>query len=455
MKNLFAKTIGFIRENPSLIYSLILVVIIPAAFFINTYSITNRFEDDIDKITQANAVLVENIINRTAVNQEINDPESLQLNIEKIAQENEGIMPLSIAILKPSDNNNEAYQIIASSKKELVGQESDNIQNILAWKKPEGIAFLSQDGENRYWNITKSFADSSGQKIALISTSFSLVNTDKMINSTINYSYLILIVTILVVILFVSNQARLFGYALTLSKLKEIDKMKDMFISIAGHELRSPLTAINGYVELLKEKKEITQNEESNHFIKNISISIDRLQNLINDILEVSRIEGNRLPVEITSFNPHEIIPQTIEEIRSHAVQKGLALNYVPGEKSALVKADTNRLKQVLINLISNSIKYTEKGSVEVTTSMKDGNFLITVADTGIGISAEDQTKLFQKFNRIQTEKTKNIIGTGLGLWITQELVKRMEGKITLESIEGVGSHFTVYLPLDKKGGKS
>lgn len=448
MKNILTKVIEFVKENPSLIYSLVLVIIIPAAFFANTYSITNSFEKNIDTITQMHAVMAEDIIKFVA-DKENDNQDSIQKTIEEIAKENDRTI-LAVTILKPGENHDN-FNVFAATQKDLIGQQSNEIQDILAWKQPEGIAFLAQNDEGRYWRVTKAIANSEGQKTSLISMSFSLQDSDKIISDTISRSYIILIITILVVILFVSNQARLFGYALTLTKLKEVDKMKDMFISMASHELRSPLTAINGYMELLKEKKEIMNDKDSSHWTNNISASIDRLQNLINDILEVSRIEGNRLPVEITNFDPKEIIPQSVEELKSHAVQKELALEYKPGEESALVKADVNRLKQVLVNLISNSIKYTEKGSVEVSTAVKDGKFLIIVADTGIGISAEAQKNLFQKFSRIQNEKTKGIIGTGLGLWITQELIKRMNGKISVESIEGVGSHFTVELPLAEK----
>jgi signal transduction histidine kinase len=100
------------------------------------------------------------------------------------------------------------------------------------------------------------------------------------------------------------------------------------------------------------------------------------------------------------------------------------------------------------VNLIGNAIKYTPKGSVSVNARKKDKEYLITVADTGFGISAEDQKRLFQKFSRIQNKNTQTITGTGLGLWITHELAEKMGGTITVESIEGVGSHFTLHLPL-------
>jgi signal transduction histidine kinase len=446
MKNLFLKALTFIRENPSIIFSLMLVVIIPVAFFINTYMITNSFEQNIDKITQGNAVVSENII-KFIITQQLENAESLQATVENIARENERITELTI--LQPSDTH-ETFHVVASTNKDLLDQaDSANLQDTLAWKQPEGIAFLDQDNAGRFWKVTKAFTDSSGKKLGLVSISLSLSDTDKLISSTINQAYIILIVTILVVILFVSNQARLFGYALTLSKLKEVDKMKDTFISMASHELRSPLTAIKGYLEFLNEKQAKNKDEESGHYLENITLSVDRLGTLVNDILEVSRLEGNQIPIEIESFDPQPLLNQSIEELRSQAIVKKLELVY-EGSPQALIRADKERLKQVLVNLIGNAIKYTPKGNVTIGAKVKDNEYLITVADSGIGMSAEDQARLFEKFYRIKNEETKDIVGTGLGLWITSELIRRMKGKITVESIEGVGSHFTVHLPIAK-----
>jgi signal transduction histidine kinase len=447
MKNVFTKAIEFIKENPRIIYSLVLVIVIPAAFFINTYLINSNYEKNIDLITQRKAVLVENIINNIVSLQNIDDPK-IQAMIEKVKNENDEIVSLLIA--KPL-NEKEKFPIIASSDPNLLGKDLENsTQNSLAWTKPEGVAFLDRNLDGRFWNVTKLLVDESGKKLGLVSISFSLNNTDALVNQTIYRSYWVLIIIIAIVVLLVSNQTRLLGYALTVTKLKEIDKMKDTFVSMASHELRSPLTAIRGYTEFLSDKS-ASFDKDSQHYITNISISVERLQDLVNDILEVSRVEGNRLPIEITSFDPTEIIAQSIEELRSQAIAKNLALNYKPAEEPVMIDADTNRLKQILINLISNSIKYTEKGSVEISTGVQGKMFAITVADTGIGISSEAQANLFQKFYRVQTEKTKTIIGTGLGLWITQEILKKMNGSISVESIEGVGSHFIVRLPVAKK----
>jgi signal transduction histidine kinase len=448
MRQIFLKAIQFIKENPRIIYSLVLVVILPAAFFINTYLINSNYEKNIDKITQRKAVLVENIVN-SLLQDRISNENELQSLVEKIQEEKDEIISLSIA--KPQNDPGE-FQIVASSEPALVGQkQSGSIQNAIAWEKPEGVAFLDRNDKGRFWNVTKTLLDESGNKIGLIAMAFSLTDSDALVQRTIYNSYWVLMIIIITVVLLVANQGRLFGYALTVTKLKEIDKMKDMFISMASHELRTPLTAIKGYVELLKEKKEIQSDQQSSHFMNNISISVERLQDLINDVLEVSRVEGNRLPMEIIEFDPSEAISESVEEMRSQAQDKGLNLNLQPLETLVAIKNDKDRLKQVLINLIGNSVKYTLEGSVDVSAKIKGKELLITVADTGIGISSEDQANLFQKFYRIQNEHTKNVTGTGLGLWITSEIVKKMDGSITVESIEGVGSHFTIHLPFVEK----
>lgn len=451
MGKIFAQAIAFIKENPSIIYSLVLVIIIPSAFFINTYFINSSYEKNIDKITQRKALMMERIINKL-VGEKISNPEMLNKTLQEIKSENDEVIEISIMM----PEGREGFFVSASTDDSILGEIQENsIQkpmNLIAWNEPdEALANLDSNENGRFWKVTKVFLSENGEKVGLISASFSLKETDDLISKTIYNSYIVLIIIILLVVLFVANQGRLFGYALMLAKLKEIDKMKDIFVSMASHELRTPLTAIKGYSEMLKNDKEKLTDKEKDHYVENIYNSTNRLQDLVNDMLDVSRIEGNRMPMEIKALDPGPVISQCVDELKNQAEGKNLSLSYVPGQEKHEIEADENRLKQIIINLIGNSIKYTEKGSIAVTTQEKKGEFLITVADTGIGISSEAQANLFQKFYRVQNEHTQNIIGTGLGLWITQEIAKRMKGKITIESIEGVGSHFTIHLPITKK----
>ncbi len=444
MKNLFLGGISFVRENPRILYSFVLLIFVPAAFFFNTYSLVSNMEQDIDRITQRKAVLMEHVIN-SLVSEKISERVSLQSAVDSIVTDNHEV--LSLAILEP-ENDGSRFRVVASSKSESVNQVTDNIQYTLAWNKSDGIAFLDSDAEGRFWRITHQLVDVDGNRAGLITMAFSLRDSDTLIERTVNRSYLVLLATVVIVLLLVSNQARLFGYVLTLNKLKEVDEMKDNLVSMASHELRSPLAAIRGYLELL-EDKHINFDDEAKHYLENISHSVDRLNTLVSDMLEVSRLEGNRVPLDLVSIDPQSLITQSVEELRSQAVQKGLELTVLDVEK-AVVHADIERTKEILINLIGNALKYTVHGTVQVSGRVKGETYLMTVADTGFGISAEDQKRLFQKFSRIQNKDTQAITGTGLGLWITYELARRMNGTITVESIEGIGSHFTLHLPLEK-----
>ena len=445
--NYFSGAIRFIKENASVAYSLFLFILIPAAFLINNYLMSSGYEKVIDDITRRKASTVENVINNLVQNN-VGNGEELQSTIKRIMLENEEIISLSILTQAESGD----FKVIASSDAKTIGKtRSGDTLSAIVWNKNYPVAAIDKNNETRYWKVTSPLYDNSRKKIGLVEMLLSLQSSDDLVNKVITDSYWILIITILVVVLSVANQVRLMDYAYTVTKLKEIDRMKDMFISMASHELRTPLTAIKGYLDLMKGEKDLAMDKESSHYLQNISLSTERLDSLVEDILVVSRIEGNRLPLELSVFDPNPVIAQSVEELRSQAIQKGLALNFKPADPAVKVKADADRLKQIAVNLIGNALKYTAKGSIDVTMSQKNNELQITVADTGFGISSEDQSKLFQKFSRIKTDNTRDIIGTGLGLWITAEIIRRMQGKITVESIEGVGSHFTVHLPLAKK----
>ena len=442
MREFFQKSFQFISEHPRIIYSLVLVLFIPIAIFLNTVYTIDQFQKNIDSITHSKAIVAENIINLTAEGL-LDDRSQLQDFVNRIVRDNEEIRAFDI--LLPS-NDREKFNVIASNNPELISKKSEDLRNVLAWNQEEGIANLSSDGIDRYWIITKTINGDTGEKKGLVSLAFSLSDSDNLVNSTINRSFLVVLITILVILLLVSNQARLFGYALTVSKMKEIDKMKDNFIAMASHELRSPLTAIKAYLELYQ-KNDMLRPTDNRRYMENITLSVERLGSLVNDILEVSRLENNRIPINLMVVDPEPLIRRCVEEMRSETFKKELTLNFFP-LNIRKIKADPERLKQIIINLISNAIKYTPKGKIDVTLTAKDEFMEITIADTGIGISADDQANLFQKFYKIQNEKTKNIESTGLGLWIASDLAKRMNGSITVESIEGVGSHFTVHIPL-------
>jgi signal transduction histidine kinase len=194
------------------------------------------------------------------------------------------------------------------------------------------------------------------------------------------------------------------------------------------------------------------ENPEIEKAMRTAAKSNERLEGLVEDLLNVSRIDQGRLPVVLQSVEIEPIIRDIVSQLKVKADEKGLTLDYTEAiVKLPLVSADPERLTQVLINLIGNSVKYTEAGSVKVTALVKNGLVEVKIVDTGIGMSAEEQKNLFQKFYRVQNEKTGKIVGTGLGLWITKQIIELMKGVITIESMEGVGTQVTIKLQMAKK----
>ena len=313
IRNSFA----FIKRNPKIIYSLILLIIIPCIIFFNTWFIVSKFEKNIDTIIQSKAVLIEDVLSFYVI-EHLHNREKLESIVDSVVNEYEEI--IGVSILVPGEKG--YFEYIASSREDIVGESTNDIESVMAWNNAEGIAHLKSNGEERFWNVTKTM-ESNGEKIGIISLAFSLKNTDGLINGILNQVYWFLLVSILVVVFLVANQARLFRYVHLADRLREIDKMKDSFVSMASHELRSPLTAMKGYLELLSEKQ--NQNivdEESKHYTHNIQLSITRLDGLVNDVLEVSRLEGNRVPMNMEFFDPRNIIDESIEEMLPFAHQK-------------------------------------------------------------------------------------------------------------------------------------
>lgn len=448
MKDILKKGLDFVRKNPAILFSLALIAVMTGIIFFNAYYSLNKFQNYADKVLQGKAVLAEDVFRILAVDI-ASDKEKLQARIDEIKKEDPEIR--SIAVLIPGEKREE-FEVAAATDRQNVGVRTNGMVPIFAWQnESRGSAIVSSDEQGRFLLVTKALRDAEGEKAGLLSLSLSLNEEDAFFSSIIKQVYVAAVVSVLVVLLLVLNHVRLLRYAIKAAKLEEIDKMKDDFISMASHELKSPLVAIRGYVELLSENfvgkgAESGQGaEERKRYLANIDASAARLRDLVDDILEVSRIEQNRLPVEKEHLDVADIIASAVEESSVMASQKGLVLRNNAGRMS-LVAGDSKRIKQIMINLLSNAIKYTPAGSVEVSAKEDEKHVYVTVADTGLGISAEGLKNLFAKFYRIKTEHTSKISGTGLGLWISKEIALKMGGDLTAESIEGVGSHFTLKL---------
>jgi signal transduction histidine kinase len=231
--------------------------------------------------------------------------------------------------------------------------------------------------------------------------------------------------------------------------LKQLQQLKDEFVFIAAHELRTPVTAIKGYLSLILDGVAGPVPDGVREFIKKVIRANERLIQLVNDLLAVARSEAGRLTVKVGPVDVREPVRAVLSELAPLADEKHIVLVYDPAANLPHALADSDRLKEVLVNLVGNAIKYTlGSGTVAVSHEISDHSLVTHIQDTGVGISPEAQKKLFEKFYRVQTEKTQGITGTGLGLFIVKQIVEKMEGKIWVESKEGKGSVFSFSLPI-------
>ncbi|MBI2020237.1 hypothetical protein HYS94_02345 [Candidatus Daviesbacteria bacterium] len=235
-------------------------------------------------------------------------------------------------------------------------------------------------------------------------------------------------------------------------KLKELDQLKDEFVSITSHELRTPMTVIRSYAWMALNKADIDLSDKMKKSLVRILISAERLINLVNDLLNVSRIEAQRIEISPRPLDLISLVKDIIDEIYySKSTEKNIQFNILE-QKLPEVFADPDKLRQVLLNLVGNSVKFTPPGGKIIFSFFTDGKVVETsVKDTGVGISQEDLGRLFTKFGRLDTSyvSISTSGGTGLGLYISKKLIELMHGKIWASS-EGVGkgTTFTFSLPV-------
>jgi len=229
---------------------------------------------------------------------------------------------------------------------------------------------------------------------------------------------------------------------------REIDRAKTEFVSLVSHELRTPLTSIKGYVDLLLEGDVGEIGEEQREFLEIVKNNADRLISLISDMLDISRIEAGRVELEMRPCDIRTIIDDTALSLRTQFIAKQQRLHISAARNLPPVCGDAGRLIQIMTNLLSNASKYTPDHGEIVCDAQVDGtNVRVNVRDNGIGLSAEEQSKLFTKFFRARNRLTRDIAGSGLGLAIVRSLVQLLGGDISVESAPGQGSTFSFTIP--------
>ncbi|MBL4675095.1 MAG: PAS domain S-box protein [Mucilaginibacter sp.] len=227
-------------------------------------------------------------------------------------------------------------------------------------------------------------------------------------------------------------------------EIQKLNSKKDEFIGLASHELKTPMTSLNGYLQIID--RSLGEDDRNKSFIKKALIQINKLSDLISDLLDVSKIEAGLLPLNYSDFHLDQMVDEVVE-LMQHST-KSHSIVICATETKLLISADKQRLEQVIINLLSNAIKYSpEADHINVTLSADSKHAIIEVQDFGIGINKEQQRRIFSRFYRVE-DVASHISGLGIGLYISNEIINRHNGKLSVNSNAGKGSTFRVEVPV-------
>ncbi len=240
-----------------------------------------------------------------------------------------------------------------------------------------------------------------------------------------------------------------------ITKIKELERTKDEFLSVASHELRTPMTIIKSYLWMISSEKHGTLTDKQKEYIKKAILSTERMIELINDILSVSRIEQNALHVVINRVELVDTVAELVSDFKVKADEKGLKLTISNEHNKHYAYVDTSKLREILVNLVGNSMKFTDQGEIKIDIRNAGDFIKISIIDTGRGIKQSELERLFHKFGRLDSsyQTVAEAEGTGLGLYIVKLFVDAMGGKIGVFS-DGVGKGSTFWFTLSKKRPK-
>ncbi|PIZ47479.1 hypothetical protein CO180_03680 [candidate division WWE3 bacterium CG_4_9_14_3_um_filter_41_6] len=421
-----------------LTYSLVLILLVPVLLVVNTLWNLRSYERDMHFGVREQTIEIKEALVPLISDARVSD-DQLHEYLQTIVDASNNIQQLSLYSL-----SSDSVLELAFSTDKTANVEAGFTENLALSQDNE---FFSQEYDstvqNNVWKLVAPILNN-GEVTRVLSLSVNTLQVDAIVERTARDSMVIMLVSVTVIVLLLINHARALERSLLVDKLREVDHMKDDFISVASHELRTPITAIKGYVSLLQKDLQSNINEKQHKEFGIVMESIYRLETLVNDVLNVSRIEQGRLDVTVEPVNLSEIITETHQQLMAVAQEKRLDLvvNNIP--ESLVVLGNADRMREVFTNIVGNAIKYTKQGSVTISVANEKSRVRVMIEDTGIGIAPEDRVRLFQKFSRIQNDETVNITGTGLGLWITKQLVEKMDASIYVDSLFERGTTFTI-----------
>lgn len=422
----------------------VLVFVFPLLFIWAGQNFYKTANDNIETVLKYETGIVSDTLQAVLVSTNA-DKDTLNAAIRVIMHENSANDPVNISAIRVYTETVNGMQVVAADRDELVGQFDPAAEGLKEKKFTNSEPFLLEyylvNDERVWWAHKRVSIDN---HFYYIFSEFNLAEIDSRIAYRQQQSFLALSPIFLFLIALAYWLARQVHWRKRYELQAETIQERDLFSNMIAHEFRSPLTAIKGYASFLEDSQSLPSEER--RFAANIRQSAEHLVALVSDFLEVARLQSGKLKIEKQDIDIRTVLATTVENLVVMANEKGLELTYDPESKPIIFKTDQTRLLQVLTNLVTNAIKYTQTGTVKLSCTIDYKSVVIRVMDTGMGISAEDQQKLFAPFTRVGGVDSSSITGTGLGMYITKQLITLLGGTIGVESIEGVGTHLVVTL---------
>lgn len=306
------------------------------------------------------------------------------------------------------------------------------------------VSFEFYDGIARVWETTSSFADTAGVTWYVV-TRQHFSDFDALIAAREWYAYSLLLLICCFLVTLGYWLVRDIDYRAELTALQAKFAEQGQITNMIAHELRAPLTAMRGYASMIGEQQPVGTPVHT--YAVRIDEATERLLRIVNDFLEMARLQSGQLQLTLGAVAVAEVVQKVCDEVRPLATAKALELSVRVPDEPVIITSDHARLHQILTNITSNAIKYTASGRVTLELTSHARFVEIRIKDTGAGISAEHQQKLFTPFFRVENADTSKITGTGLGMWITKQLTTLLGGTIGVESIKDVGTNIVLTFP--------
>ena len=437
--SIFAEGLAVLRTNSRLLFVALLIFVFPLLFVFIAQNFFDAAYTNIQTSEKRRVGILQDALALLVENQASTSIESLHTFSEEQQKQNPDITEIKIV-----QKTTEGYLIRDSLEKNSIGTLDQDVVLYQSGAVPgQSLIFEYSEGGERKWRVVRS-TNGRDSTAYFVVTMHTFKSIDSVMAARRQESYF----GLTAIFIFLFALAYWFSRQIDWQKkyLRIQSKMddRDLFTNMIAHEFRTPLTAINGYNSFLAESTNLSLDEKG--YVNVIQTSTARLLALVNDFLEVARIQSGKMELERTPTDIQTIITGVVDVLKPMAVEKGLMLFYKPLAVPVMYKTDSKRLHQALQNIVSNSLKYTDKGSVEIVTEITPLTVTIRIKDTGMGIGADDQHKLFAPFSRVGGVEKTATTGTGLGMWITKQLIELLGGTIAVESIKGVGTHVVIAL---------